>query len=153
MEKPGKIGSTLMKLGFCAAIIVFAFAVVAGNAGAATNAVAIENWAYNYPDAAFELWSWAKENPTAARKFSDWDATNHERSKLFVTWAITHPGKGIDAFAENHPDWTDFEDMAEHHRSAARTLLAWCRQYPGAARALLKSSRKGRVKEHLVVGR
>jgi len=136
-----------MTSGFCIILMVFALSVVAGNAGAAPTAEAVENWAYNHPDAAFELWSWARENPAAARTFSEWDAMNHERSKLFVTWAITHPGRGIDVFVENHPDWTDFEEVMERHRSAARTLLAWCRHYPAAARALMKSSRKHRALE------
>jgi hypothetical protein len=136
-----------MKLGFCTVMMVFALSVAAGNAGAAPTAAAVENWAYNHPDAAFELWSWASENPAAARKFSEWDAMNHERSKIFVTWAISHPGKGIDAFMEDHPDWTDFEGVAGRHRSAARTLLAWCRHYPAAARALMKSSRRHRAPE------
>lgn len=136
-----------MKLAFCALLTVLALSVVAGNGEAAPTAEAVENWAYNYPDAAFELWSWARENPAAARKFSEWSAMNRDRSKLFVTWVLTHPGKGIAVFVEDHPDWTDFEDLASRHRSAAGTLLAWCRHYPGAARALMKSSRRHRAPE------
>ena len=133
-----------MKLVFCAVMMVFALSAATGNAVAAPTAEAVENWAYNHPDAAFELWSWARENPAAARTFSEWDAANHERLKLFVTWALAHPGQGIDVFVDHHPDWTDFEDVMERHRSAAKTLLAWCRHYPAAARALMKPSRKHR---------
>jgi len=136
-----------MKLLFCTLLTMFALSVASGNAGAALSVAAVENWAYTHPDAAFELWSWSRENPAAAREFSRWDAVNHERSKLFVVWALTHPGKGIDAFVDNHPGWADFGDIAERHPSAARTLLAWCRHYPAAARALMKSARKHRAPE------
>ena len=135
-----------MKFRFCAVLIIAVLVAGSGLALAAPSAAAVENWAYTYPDAAFELWSWSRENPAAARTFSRWDAVNHERSRIIVAWAITHPGKGMDAFLESHPHWTDFEQLAGRYRPAARTLLAWCRHYPAAARALMKSSRKNRVR-------
>lgn len=138
----------VMKFRFYSVVITFALVVSAGTALATPTAAAIENWAYTFPDAAFELWSWSKEYPATARTLSVWDGANHERSKVLVTWAITHPGKSIDVFVENHPDWTDLEEMIKHHRSAAKTLLAWCRHYPGAAKALLKPSRKTRTTEN-----
>lgn len=135
-----------MKFRFCAVLIVALFVAGTGFAPAAPAPAAVENWAYTYPDAAFELWAWSQDNPAAARTFSRWDAANHERSRVIVTWAIAHPGKGIDLFLESHPDWTDFERVAGRFRPAASALLAWCRHYPGAARALMKSSPKSRAR-------
>lgn len=134
-----------MKLGLCAAVTVLALWLAAGNAGAAATPAVVENWAYTHPDAAFELWSWARENPAAARTFSQWDAMNRKRSKALVSWAVAHPGTSIEVFVENHPGWTDLREVTERHRSAARQLLAWCRTYPAAARALMKSSRQHRA--------
>jgi hypothetical protein len=131
-----------MNFRYYPAIIMFALLVAAGNSMAAPSKAAIENWACNYPDAAYELWSWSKENPAAARKFSEWERINPERAKSFFTWATSHPGKGVDAFMENHPGWTDFGALLERHRLSARSLLVWCRQYPGAARSLIKISRR-----------
>ena len=135
-----------MKFRFCIAITI-ALLIAAGTALAAPTPAAIENWAYIYPDAAYELWSWSKEHPATARKLSVLNEGNHERSKELVAWALAHPGKGIDVFVENHPGWTELEDVIVHHRSATKTLLAWCRHYPGAAKALLKLSRKARAQQ------
>lgn len=135
-----------MKLRFCVVLIIAVFVAGVWPAWAAPSPAAVENWAYTYPDAAFELWSWSQENPAAARKFSQWNEANHERSRQFVAWAIAHPGKGIDVFLESHHDWADFERVAGRYRPAAGTLLAWCRHYPAAARALMTSSRKNRVR-------
>ncbi|KAB0663986.1 hypothetical protein F6V25_14320 [Oryzomonas japonica] len=135
-----------MKFRFCAVLLMALFVAGAGFAPAAPAPAAVENWAYTYPDAAFELWSWSRDNPAAARIFSRWDAVNHERSRMIVTWAIAHPGKGIELFLESHPYWADVEQLAGRYRPAARTLLAWCRHYPGAAKALMKSAPKSRVR-------
>lgn len=131
-----------MKIIFSTVIIIVALLAVAGDVKAAPTAAAIENWAYNYPDAAFELWSWSKEHPKTAQKLSAWNETNHERSRILVSWAITHPGKSIDVFMADHTNWTNLENLIKDHRSATKELLAWCSQYPGAAKALMKFSRQ-----------
>jgi hypothetical protein len=114
---------------------------------AAPTAAALENWAYIHPDAAYDLLAWTKDNPSATHAFSDWGKTNNKRSKLFVTWAITHPGNDIDDFVETHHDWRDLGSVLRRHRIAARRLLAWCRHYPGAARALIQISPTSRVQQ------
>ena len=130
-----------MKFIFNAIIILFLVILATGNVLAAPTSAAIENWAYIYPDAALELWSWSKEHPGTARSIIAWDKTNHEQSKMIVSWATTHPGEGIDVFMRDHANWRSFENVIKGHRSATKELLAWCRRYPGAVKALMKSPR------------
>ncbi|QEM67562.1 hypothetical protein FO488_04955 [Geobacter sp. FeAm09] len=135
-----------MSSGFRILLVAAAFLAGIWSAWAAPSPAARENWAYTYPDAAFELWSWAREYPAAARRFSRWEARNRDRSGQLVAWAIAYPGRDLGRFLESHPDWPDLGQVAERHAAAARGLLAWCRHYPGAARALLKTSRAGRAR-------
>lgn len=140
-----------MKLICNAVLILCTLLVIAGNVIAGPPAAAIENWAYNYPDAAFDLLSWAKENPKTAQKLSLWNETSYDRSRILVSWAISHPGKSIEVFMGFHRTWTDFANLIKNHRSATKGLIVWCRQYPGAAKALMKLSRQTQSGKNRVI--
>jgi hypothetical protein len=131
-----------MKQVFSGIIIIAALLVVVGTATANPTSAAIENWVYNYPDAAYELRSWSKENPRTAQKIATWYKSKHDQPLTLASWATTNSGSSIDQFMKEHANWSNLEDLMKNHRPATRELFAWCRQYPGAARSLIKLSRK-----------
>lgn len=106
-------------------------------APAPSGEVGLETWNANHPQAASELCRWANNHPNAAHKFFTWDANHPERSQELVFWALANPGLGVDAFVATHPNWPGFDRLAEKHRPATDTFLAWARRHPNAARALM----------------
>jgi hypothetical protein len=100
----------------------------------------LEKWSAAYPSASKNLGYWVKERPEAAHYIFEWDGNHPDRSQALVTWAITHPGENIAKFKEQHPDWTELNDLMTTHRAGTEGFLKWIMAYNDAARALMLHS-------------
>jgi hypothetical protein len=98
----------------------------------------IETWADNHPRAATELGEWVSTHREAAQAIFKWDSKHPEQSKSFVMWVISHLGKRIDVYTEEHADLRRFNKIVESHRDAVNTFVVWCRFHPKATAALMQ---------------
>lgn len=127
--------------------IAISFLIIFGNSAlfplfsAASDSPAeekIESWADNHPRAASELGEWVNTHKEAAQAIFKWDSKHPEQSKLFVTWVISHLGKKIDVFTEDHEEWRSFIKLIESHHDAVSSFVVWCRYHPKATAALMQ---------------
>jgi hypothetical protein len=102
--------------------------------------VPLEQWSHNHPPASEALGAWVKEHSQAAHLFFEWDGNHPDRSQEFVKWTLNHPNLEVDAFVALHPGWGELNEIMVTHKPAARGFMAWCRNYPEAAKTLMSHS-------------
>jgi hypothetical protein len=98
----------------------------------------LEHWSEAHADASRALGEWIRQYPRAARAIFEWDAHNAEHPTAFVHEVANRPEETLDQYIHDHPDVHGFDSWAEANRPATEAFMAWVRQFPQAANALME---------------